>query len=126
MTHQRLKVLLSAYACEPGKGSEPGVGWNVAINLAIHHDVWVLTRANNRSVIEQTMSEQPVAGLNFFYHDLPKWFSWWKEKRRGTNILLIWQLSLLCFVRRIIQTQPIDIVHHLTFGRYWPLSPLVI
>jgi hypothetical protein len=25
---QRLKVLISAYACEPGKGSEPEVGWD--------------------------------------------------------------------------------------------------
>lgn len=23
-----MKILFSAYACEPGKGSEPGVGWN--------------------------------------------------------------------------------------------------
>ena len=23
-----MKVLVSAYACEPGWGSEPGVGWN--------------------------------------------------------------------------------------------------
>src|SRR6185295_12842005 len=27
----RLRVLLSAYACEPSKGSEPGIGWNWAL-----------------------------------------------------------------------------------------------
>jgi hypothetical protein len=31
---RRLKVLISAYACEPGRGSEAGVGWNVAVEAA--------------------------------------------------------------------------------------------
>ena len=39
---------MSAYACEPGKGSEPGVGWAVALEMARYHDIWVITRANNR------------------------------------------------------------------------------
>ena len=31
---KKYKILLSAYACEPHKGSEPGIGWNWAIQLA--------------------------------------------------------------------------------------------
>jgi hypothetical protein len=34
-----MKVLLSAYSCEPGKGSERGVGWNVAIEAAKNNEV---------------------------------------------------------------------------------------
>ena len=30
---KKKKILLSAYACEPNEGSEPGVGWNWAIEL---------------------------------------------------------------------------------------------
>ena len=48
---KRLRVLISAYACEPGKGSEPGV-WNFSKEMAKHHDLWVLTRLNNREIIE--------------------------------------------------------------------------
>lgn len=48
-----MKILLSAYACEPNKGSEPGVGWGWATELAKHHQVWVLTRDNNQPVIEE-------------------------------------------------------------------------
>ena len=55
----RLRVLLSAYACEPGKGSEPGVGWNWVKQLARHEDVWVLTRSNNRGAIEQALRSEP-------------------------------------------------------------------
>lgn len=36
-----MKILLSAYACEPNKGSEPGVGWSWATEYAKQHQVWV-------------------------------------------------------------------------------------
>ena len=42
-SRRRLRVLLSAYACEPGKGSEAGNGWNWARELSRYEDVWVLT-----------------------------------------------------------------------------------
>lgn len=29
-----MKILLNAYACEPNRGSEPGVGWHWAIELS--------------------------------------------------------------------------------------------
>jgi hypothetical protein len=38
-----MKILISAYSCEPGMGSEPGVGWNIAREVAKYHEVWVLT-----------------------------------------------------------------------------------
>lgn len=42
---RRLKVLVSAYACHPEQGSEPGVGWNWLREIARYHDVWLLTEA---------------------------------------------------------------------------------
>ena len=39
------KILLVAFSCQPGKGSEPGVGWNWALQAAKTQDVWVLTEA---------------------------------------------------------------------------------
>ena len=43
---RRLRVLVSAYACAPANGSEPGMGWNWVVSLAKDHDLWVLTEAN--------------------------------------------------------------------------------
>lgn len=40
---RRLKVLVSAYACHPEQGSEPGVGWHWVRELAAYHDIWLLT-----------------------------------------------------------------------------------
>ena len=63
-----MKVLLSAYACEPNKGSEPGVGWNWAIEIArLGHKVWVLTRANNQPSIDSKYLSLPEKNnLRFF------------------------------------------------------------
>ncbi len=39
------KILLSAYACEPNKGSEAGIGWNWVLEIAKRgHNVTVITR----------------------------------------------------------------------------------
>ena len=52
------RILLSAYACEPGKGSEPEVGWLWATELADSgHEVWVITREANRQAIEIEICE---------------------------------------------------------------------
>ena len=40
-----MKILLSAFACAPNTGSEPGVGWRWAIELAKQHEVVVVTDA---------------------------------------------------------------------------------
>src|SRR5690242_12327227 len=79
-SRRALRILLSAYACEPDLGSEPGIGWHWATRLArAGHEVWVLTRANNRQSIEGAMSAKPVDGLNFAYYDLPAWMCRWKN-----------------------------------------------
>ena len=46
---KKSKILLSAYACEPNKGSEPEVGWKWAITLSqLGYEVYVITRLNNK------------------------------------------------------------------------------
>ena len=55
----KYKILLSAYACEPNKGSEPNVGWKWAIELLLQgHEVYVITRSNNRSIIESEIKKK--------------------------------------------------------------------
>jgi glycosyltransferase involved in cell wall biosynthesis len=121
----RLKVLLSAYACEPGKGSEPGVGWNLARHLAEHHEVWVLTRTNNRPAIEAELARNPVPGLHFVYHDLPPWARFWKRGQRGVQLYYyLWQISAIPFVRRLHREVGFDVVQHATFVKYWAPSAL--
>jgi glycosyltransferase involved in cell wall biosynthesis len=112
-----MKVLISAYACEPAKGSEPVVGWTWALAAAREHDVWVLTRSNNREVIE---AAAPPANLRFVYLDLPAALRRWKRGNRGVRVYyLLWQLLAAREGRRLHAVERFDVVHHLTFANIW-------
>jgi glycosyltransferase involved in cell wall biosynthesis len=116
---QAIKILMSAYACEPGKGSEPGVGWRWAIETAaLNHEVWVITRTNNKAGITSGISQHgKPKNLHFIYYDLPAWAKWWKRGRRGIHLYyLLWQLGAYQCARKLHAAQQFDAVHHITFG----------
>lgn len=113
----RLKVLMSAYACEPGRGSEPEVGWQWALQMARFHDVTVVTRANNRAILEAALARHSGTRPEFVYYDLPPWVLW--LKRRGLPVALyyfLWQVS----VRRYLgpRLAEFDLIHHITFNSF--------
>lgn len=117
---KRLKVLMSAYACEPDKGSEPGVGWNWAKQIAKFAEVWVITRANNREPIEKELQRNPVANIHFIYYDIPKGISFWKRKERGLYLYyFLWQIGIYKLIKKLHRQTQFDISHHLTFGNIW-------
>jgi glycosyltransferase involved in cell wall biosynthesis len=118
---QRLKVLISAYACEPGKGSEPEVGWQWALQMARFHDVTVLTRDNNRAAIEsglqQIQGSQPVP--NFVYHDLSSVFLTAKRRLKLIKLYYVrWQTSTGKVVAKLHAANRFDLLHHVTFAAY--------
>jgi len=91
---KRMKVLISAYACEPDKGSEPGVGWNWGKQIAKFAEVWVITRSNNRESIERELHKNPVSNIHFVYYDVPKLLGFWKKKTRGLYpYYILWQIG---------------------------------
>jgi glycosyltransferase involved in cell wall biosynthesis len=116
----RLKVLMSAYACEPGCGSEPGIGWNSVEQAARFCELWVLTRANNREIIERYTSQEPLSGVNWLYVDLPPWMRWWKRGPRGALLYYcLWQIAGYRAATRLHSTVNFDRIHHVTMGAYW-------
>ena len=117
----RLKVLISAYACEPNKGSEPEVGWQWALQMARFHDVTVLTRANNRPGIEHALeslrSRQPVP--QFVYHDLGPFLMKFKRHSRTIKLYyLLWQKSARELIQRLHDLHHYDLMHHVTFAGF--------
>jgi glycosyltransferase involved in cell wall biosynthesis len=117
---KRLKVLVSAYACEPDKGSEPGVGWNWARQIARFHDVWVITRASNRKHIEQALTKAPIANVHWVYFDLPRWARFWKKGQLGVHpYYYLWQIGAYLIGKRLHREASFDLAHHLTFGIDW-------
>ena len=123
MAIKKLKVLLSAYACEPGKGSEPAVGWNIVREMAKLHEVWVITRANNRKAIESLGGNEFKKNLHFIYYDLPQWTRWWKRGGRGIQLYYyLWQIGIFSIAKNLHQKINFDLIHHTTFVKYWAPS----
>ena len=122
----RLKILISAYACEPNKGSEPGVGWQWALQMSRFHDVWVITRANNRPSIEQAeLTPEQQSRLHWIYFDLPSWARFWKRGGRGVQLYYyLWQLFAWWRIARVHLKVGFDLMHHTTIGKYWVPSYL--
>lgn len=115
-----MKVLVSAYACEPAAGSEPGVGWNWVEQISRHHEVWVLTRQNNRAGIERALQQRPRHNVHWVYVDLPRWLRFWKRGRRGIHAYYcMWQVAAYLAGRRLDGDVRFDVVHHVTFVNYW-------
>ena len=113
-----MKILLSAYACEPHKGSETSVGWHWALEAShLGHEVWVLTRENNRVTIEAELVKFPkIKNLNFIYYDLPFWARWWKKKNRGIRLYyFFWQIGAYLLAKKVHREKGFDRVHHITF-----------
>ena len=125
-----MKLLISAYACEPGLGSEPGVGWNCVRQAARFHEVWVLTRKNNREPIENALKTVPLENVHFAYFDLPRWARFWKRGTRGLHLYYyLWQIGAYLVARKLHRCVSFDLTHHVTFVNYWlpsllPLLPV--
>ncbi len=116
-----MKVLLSAYSCEPGKGSERGVGWNVAKAVAQHHEVWVLTRPDeSKAAIEAELARNPIPNLHFVYFTLPFWQDSLRWGQSGAMQLhyYLWQIQAYFVAKKLHRTVEFDIAHHVTFVRY--------
>ena len=106
-----MKVLLSAYSCTPNLGSEPGVGWNWARQIAKNNEVWVITRETNRKSIES--AEKPKS-LHFVYVD---------SRLPGLNktkiYYIIWQAKAYLKTKKLHKMINFDLCHHITFCSYW-------
>ena len=121
---------MSAYSCSPGEGSEPGIGWNQVQQVARSHEVWVVTRSNNREGINEALALDPLPNVHWIYVDLPRWASFWKKGVRGMRTYYhCWQFGAYLKARELHRQVHFDLAHHVTFVNYWmpiflPLLPV--
>ena len=120
-----MRVLLSAYACEPGAGSERGKGWNYAVELGRQgHEVTVLTcGSHHRAAIEAHVAAHGTpSGLRFAWHDVPRWPGPGYDDARHIRFhYLLWQFTARRAAARLVAREPADVIHHLTWTVLrWP------
>ncbi len=116
-----MKILMSAYSCEPGRGSEPGIGWNTVREVANHHQVWVLTRPDeSKTEIEAELARNSVPNLQFVYFTLPIWGSGWRWGQSGAMQVhhYLWQIQAYFVALKLHRQIGFDVIHHVTFAKY--------
>jgi glycosyltransferase involved in cell wall biosynthesis len=123
-----MKILISAYACETGRGSEGEIAWRMVHELARSHDVRVITRANLRPVHAAAFAEAPKPErLEFIYFDLPWIFRFYKRGKRFFLVYYyLWQIGVGLRARKALREAPADVLHHLTGGMDWMPSGLAL
>lgn len=120
-----MKILMSAFSCGPGRGSEPGVGWNVALETArLGHEVVVLTQTEFRASIERELAAGTLPATLRFDIFTPVWLERLRDAglRRGLpsltwqTVSLLWQFCALFHARRHYKHAGFDLIHHVTFA----------
>ena len=115
-----MKILISAYACEPNSGSEHEVGWSwiKALSKNNKNKITVITRKSNKKKIylENTLCKKK--NVNFWFYDLPDFFLKILKKKNKKNTYLyfyLWQLLIYFKFKSKINKIKFDFIHHVTF-----------
>lgn len=124
---KRLKILASAYACNPEKGSDDGCGWNIVKQLTRFGDVAVITLPINREAIERALEKSPMPDVTWHYFDTPAWINkrTYKGQRAERLHYQLWQLWMYPFARKLHREHNFDVVHHITYTQYWTATYLI-
>lgn len=128
----RPRVLVIAYACEPGRGSEPGVGWSLVQSVARFADPTVLVGPEHIEAIRAWENDQPDSPVTFELVDEPRWARWLPHDptNKSRKHLVGYFVSYLGWQRRAARAgkqlhaaQPFEATHHATYSVYWLPSP---
>ncbi|MBK7383340.1 MAG: glycosyltransferase family 4 protein [Flavobacteriales bacterium] len=120
MSHRHLKILFIAFACEPERGSEPMVGWNCAWHASRNRPVWVITDPLHQVKMDRWLAENGEKNIRVIYHAMPSWVQWmWKSLITVNIYYYFWNLGANRVARKLHAQERFDVVHHVTYVRYW-------
>lgn len=114
-----MKLLISAYACAPNRGSEHGSAWNWTSEAArLGEDVTVLVSPAHRDAILAATERDPaLQRIRWLFPEVAFWpLQQGKEPVWERTYNLLWQREALRVARALHREQPFDLVHHLTWG----------
>jgi len=135
-----VRVLISAYACNPFKGSEEGVGWGWIKAISKYHTLDVITAEFHRGDIENALSQDVEFASRVRFYFVPRkiWHyqptnGWlWIEGSIFKPIMNIaynlWQREAFRLGEELHQKIGFDLVHQLTYvgfrfpGKLWKLN----
>ncbi len=114
------KILLSAYACSPIRGSEPGNGWSWCIELAaLGYEVWCFTNIEDKDEILSATASLNLPNLSFVFvalsFNLDKLLLDTSSKKVYFHYLL-WQKKAGSLAIQHHKKLNFDVAHHVSFG----------
>ncbi len=114
------KIILSAYACSPIRGSEPGNGWAWASSLAKSgYEVWCITNTEDKDEIEKEKEKQQLNNLHFCFVTIPLGLDKFLLDTSSKKVYLhyyLWRKSGAKKALHLHKEINFDIAHHVTFG----------
>jgi glycosyltransferase involved in cell wall biosynthesis len=121
-----MKILLSAIACYPDRGSESGVGWKAATALSSKHTVHVLTSKGEQEGVELALATGacPNLSFTFFGSDAPYHENRLIARLQSWKRYLDWTRQSLEIARMLVAQQRFDLAHHVTYSSWRIASPL--
>ncbi len=114
-----MRILLSAYSCNPNKGSEPGVGWNWLHELAKYNEVWVLFYTGQEQYESVSLGVYNLTqkeNIHLIPIDVPFPFGIKKLFRFRYEV---WQIKAYFAAKKIIKENQIDLIHQVTIAAWW-------
>ncbi|HVX77209.1 MAG TPA: glycosyltransferase [Bradyrhizobium sp.] len=114
-----MKLLISAYACTPNRGSEHGIGWNWTTEARrLGHEVWALVSPAHRDAIETaSRNDEICAGIHWVFPEVKGWpLKPATEPKWERTYNLVWQRAALRIARTLQDRVRFDAIHHLTWG----------
>jgi glycosyltransferase involved in cell wall biosynthesis len=114
-----MKLLISAYACAPNRGSEHGSAWNWTSEVArLGEDVTVLVSPAHRDAVLTAAQRDPaLQRIRWLFPEVAFWpLQQGKEPIWERTYNLLWQREALRIAHALHLKQPFDLVHHLTWG----------
>jgi len=121
-----MKILVSAFTCWPTESSEPGVAWRFVQEWMKDHEVWLLTQAAPGPLKRIREFLQISHAKNLHLCSFPNWSPDLETIEPYVNLYsALWQRTVILHARRLHKQHHFDLVHHVTFSRYWEGSSLV-
>lgn len=127
-----LKILINAYACSPGMGSEPGMAWNWVSNFAKFCELYIITEGEFREKIEEVVPTlEQGKNMHFYYNpvtDEIRKMCWNQGDWRFYKYYREWQWKTYLMAKEICSSEHIDVLHQLNMigfrepGYLWKLS----
>jgi glycosyltransferase involved in cell wall biosynthesis len=124
-----LKILLSALACEPEKGSEPEVGFRTMLAAASRHEVWVLTASESAPAIRNALRGDPRAS-SIHLEEID--FGVSSEQVVHLNAIGYhtaydrWQRAAAARALEREREIGFELVHHVTLASYWTRAGVAV